>query len=154
MKPRKIRLAAALLIATAMLAETGYALAAGKAAVTPKPGNYAGFAGTFDLGLKVIAKGMRITDLSTRYEATVNCGPPAENPPLVHFPALAVVKGSFHGSTTEIDPSGINPQYSIRGTFSTPTRAGGTISVHFDFPHNALPPCDETVQFSVARATK
>lgn len=154
MQSRKIRLAAALLIATAVLVETGYAFGAGKAAVTPKPGNYAGIAGTFDLGFKVPAKSMKITDMSTRYEATVNCGPPAENPPLVHFPTLAVIKGRFHGSTTLIVPSGINPQYSISGAFSTPKHAGGTISVHFDFPHNALPPCNEKVQFSVTRATK
>jgi hypothetical protein len=154
MRLRKIRFVAALLIATAALAETGYALAAGKAAVTPKPGNYAGFAGTFDLGFKVTAKGTKITDMSTHFEATANCGPPAENPPLVHFPALAVVKGSFHGSTGVTDPSGTSPQYSIRGTFSSPTRAGGTISVHFDYLHNALPPCNETVPFSVTRATR
>ena len=108
----------------------------------------------FDLGFKVTAKGTKITDMSTHFEATVNCGPPAENPPLVHFPTLAVVKGSFHGSTSVTYGGGINPQYSIRGTFSTPTHAGGTISVHFDFPHNALPPCNETASISVTRATK
>jgi hypothetical protein len=154
MRPKKIRVVAALLIAAAMLGETGYALAAGKAAATPKTGNYAGSAGASDIGFEVTAKGTKITDLSTHFEATVNCGPPAENPPLVHFPTLAVVKGSFHGSTSVSYGGGINPQYSIRGTFSSPTHAGGTISVHFDFPHNALPPCDETAPISVTRATK
>jgi hypothetical protein len=154
MRLRKTRFALALLIAVAMLAETGYALGAGKATVTPRPGNYAGFVGTFDLGFKVGANGTKITDMSTHFEATTNCGPPAENPPLVHFPALAVLKGSFHGSTTVSYGGGISPHYSIRGTFSTPTHAGGTVNVHFDYPHNALPPCDETVPFSVTRATK
>lgn len=154
MGPRKIRFAAALLITAAMLGEAAYALAAGKAGVMPKTGNYAGFAGASDIGFKVSANGKKITDMSTHFEATVNCGPPAENPPLVHFPALAVVKGSFHGSTSVTYGGGISPQYSIRGTFSTPAHAGGTISVHFDFPHNALPPCNETASFSVTRATK
>ena len=154
MSPRKIRFAAALLIAMAMLAETGYALAAGKSSVKPRPGNYAGFAGVFNLGFKVPAKGEKVTDLTTNYEGTVNCGPPGENATQVHFPTLAVLKGSFHGSTSITYPSGISPHYSISGSFSTPTRAGGTINVHFDFPHNALPPCDETEQFSAARATK
>ncbi|MGA9284377.1 MAG: hypothetical protein WBV85_02950 [Solirubrobacteraceae bacterium] len=154
MRPGKMRFAAALLVAAAMLGETAYALAAGKAAVVPKTGNYAGFAGASDIGFKVTAKGTKIVDLSTHFEATVNCGPPAENPPLVHFPSLAVVKGSFHGSTSVTYGGGINPQYSIRGTFSSSTRAGGTISVHFDFPHNALPPCNETSQISLTRATK
>jgi hypothetical protein len=153
MRLLKTGFAAALLVVAATFG-AAYALAAGKAAVTPKTGNYAGSAGASDLGFKVTAKGTKITDLSTHFEATVNCGPPAENPPLVHFPTLAVVKGRFHGSTSISYGSGITPQYSIRGDFRSPTQAGGTISIHFDFPHNALPPCNETASISVTRATK
>jgi hypothetical protein len=155
MKLRETCLAAALLLvaAVAIAGETGDAMAAGKP-VTPKTGNWAGFAGTFEIGFKVAAGGTRITGLATRYEATSECGPPAENPPLVHFPALAVVKGKFHGSTSISYGSGISPRYTISGSFSSPTHAGGTIKVSFDFPHNALPPCDETAPISVTRATK
>jgi hypothetical protein len=44
--------------------------------------------------------------------------------------------------------SGINPRYKIKGEFNTPTHAEGTINVFFTYPHNALPPCNETDSFS------
>ena len=36
----------------------------------------------------------------------------------------------------------------LKGGFNTPTHAEGTINVFFTYPHNALPPCNETDPFS------
>jgi hypothetical protein len=153
MKLLKTGFAAALLTVVATFG-TGYALAAGKSDAKPQDGKWAGSVGPFELGFKVIDNGKKVTDLSTRFEGTVNCGPPADTPPLVHFPTMAVVKGKFHGTTAITYPSGISPNYSVSGTFSSPTQAGGTMNVHFSFPHNALPPCDDTSPVVATRASK
>ncbi len=47
--------------------------------------------------------------------------------------------------------SGINPRYTLKGEFNAPTHAEGTINVFFTYPHNALPPCNETDKFSAMR---
>ena len=39
-----------------------------------------------------------------------------------------------------------NPLF--KGEFKTPTHAEGTINVFFTYPHNALPPCNETDPFA------
>jgi hypothetical protein len=67
---------------------------------------------------------------------------------------MAVVKGKFHGTTAIPYSSGISPNYSVSGAFGSPTHAGGSMSVHFSFRHNALPPCDDTSPIVAGRATK
>jgi hypothetical protein len=67
------------------------------------------------------------------------------------FPELAVRKGSFTGSTTLSPRSGIEQFFSIKGSFSSPTRAAGTMHGHFSIPHNALSPCSNTSAFTALR---
>ncbi len=122
-------------------------------AVRPDVGSYAGSAGAgFPVSFKVGEGGKDLTGLRTDFEGTVNCGPGANNPPYFEFPRLAILDGRFSGHTTVLWASGITPSYTIKGTFSSPTHAAGTIHVYFAYPHDALPPCEETDAFSVARA--
>jgi hypothetical protein len=122
------------------------------AAVKPDAGSYSGSAGAgFPVSFKVGDGGKEITRLRTDFEGTVNCGPASDNPPYFDFPTLSILDDSFKGQTSVLWGSGINPSYTIKGTFSSPTRANGTIHVYFTYPHNALPPCEETDSFSVAK---
>jgi hypothetical protein len=119
------------------------------ATVKPDAGSYSGSAGAgFPVSFTVSSNGKEITKLRTDFEGTVNCGPAADDPPYFDFPTLAITDDGFHGATTVTNPSGISPSYTIKGTFSTATHAGGTVHVSFSFPHNALPPCNETDAFS------
>ena len=120
------------------------------AAVKPDAGSYAGSAGAgFPVSFTVSSNGKEIIKLRTDFEGTINCGPPATDPPYFDFPSLELAGDSFHGATTIADRAGTSPSYTIKGTFSTATHADGTIHVFFSYPHNALPPCNETDAFSV-----
>jgi hypothetical protein len=119
----------------------------------PDPGRYTGNIGAgFPVHFVVSSSGKTITGLTTDFEGTVNCGPPADDPPYFHFPTLTIDDGAFKGTTVEDAGSDIAPVYTIKGHFTTPGRAEGTIHVSFSFPHNALPPCNETDSFSAKRA--
>ena len=143
------RLAVTGLVA-AIVAAGGVARA--DSAVKPDPGSYLGSAGAgFPVSFKVGDGGTEITGLRTDFEGTVNCGPGSNNPPYFDFPTLRLLDGSFTGHTSVLWASGISPSYTIKGTFGSPTRATGTIHVYFTYPHNALPPCEETDAFSVAK---
>lgn len=137
---------AAMLLA-AMVAVLGGGVAVAKSAVKPRSGSYSGDVGVFTLSFKVLPNGEKLTGLRTDFQGTVNCGPPDDEPLFFDFPTLAIRNGGFDGETV-MNNSGINPRYTIKGEFNTPTHAEGTINVSFTFPHNALPPCNETDKFS------
>ena len=137
---------AAMLLA-AMVAVLGGGVAMAKSAVKPRPGSYSGDVGVFTLSFKVSPNGEKLTGMRTDFQGTVNCGPPDDESPFFDFPTLAIASGDFDGETV-MNNSGINPRYTIKGEFNTPTHAEGTINVFFTFPHNALPPCNETDKFS------
>jgi hypothetical protein len=143
------RILAATLLAVA-ISITGGGVAAAKSLVRPRPGAYSGDVGVFTLSFKVSPNGEKLTGLRTDFQGTVNCGPPAEEPIFFDFPTLAIASGRFDGETV-MDNSGINPRYTLKGEFNTPTHAEGTINVFFTYPHNALPPCNETDKFSAMR---
>ena len=142
------------LVAVALVAGTVSAGAAPAhiASVTPKPGRYSGSAGLFTLSFTVSAGGKQITHLVTDYNPAADCSVPTSIQSEV-FPTLAVHRGSFTGSTT-LGSSGSAQFFSIRGSFSTPAKAAGTIHGHFSIPHNALPPCSNTTAFTVQRVGK
>ena len=129
------------------IAVAGGGVAVAKSSVKPRPGTYAGDVGAFTLSFKISPNGEKLTALRTDFQGTVNCGPPDDNPLFFDFPTLAITGGHFDGETV-VNNSGINPRYRIKGEFNTPTHAEGTINVFFTYPHNALPPCDETDPFS------
>ncbi len=141
-------------LATTLLAVTiaavGGGVAAAKSPVKPRPGDYSGDVGAFTLSFKVSPNGEKLTGLRTDFQGTVNCGPPDDEPLFFDFPTLAIASGRFDGETV-MNNSGINPRYTIKGEFNTPTHAEGTINVFFTYPHNALPPCNETDKFSATR---
>jgi hypothetical protein len=143
------RILAAALLAVIIAAVSG-GVAVAKSPVKPSPGAYSGDVGVFTLSFKVSPNGEKLTGLRTDFQGTVNCGPPDDEPVFFDFPALAIASGRFDGETV-INNSGINPRYTIKGEFNTPTHAEGTINVFFTFPHNALPPCNETDKFSATR---
>jgi hypothetical protein len=142
------------LVAAALVAGTVSAGAAPahSASVTPKPGRYSGSAGLFTLSFTVSAGGKQIAHLTTDYNPAADCSVPTSIQSEA-FPTLAVRRGSFTGSTT-LGSSGSAQFFSIRGSFSTPTKAAGTIHGHFSIPHNALPPCSNTTAFTVQRVGK
>jgi hypothetical protein len=141
-------LAAALLAVT--IAAVGGGVATAKSPVKPRPGAYSGDVGAFTLSFKVSPNGEKLTGLRTDFQGTVNCGPPDDEPLFFDFPTLAIASGRFDGETV-MNNSGINPRYTLKGEFNTPTHAEGTINVFFTYPHNALPPCNETDKFSAMR---
>jgi hypothetical protein len=146
-------IAVPVLLAVALHVGDAHATAAKAASdATPEPGSYAGFVGPFNIDFKVSRDRKTITDLHTNYQATVGCGPPSDTPVTTRFPKLELDKGHFSGSVTRAPGSEIPMHYSIRGNFSTTEKAQGSVTVHFTFPHNALPPCNSTDSFSVARA--
>jgi hypothetical protein len=119
------------------------------AELTPETGTYKGSAGVgFPLSFAVAAHGSEIVHLRTDFEGTVNCGPPSDTPSYFTFPALTIRRDHFEGETSVTNPSGISPRYTIKGDFASASEVGGQIRVQFSFPHNALPPCDETDRFS------
>lgn len=93
--------------------------------------------------------GKRITGLRTDFQATEDCGPPSTARIHIVFPTIVIHGDSFSGATTTTGE--IPMHYSIRGIFHAPNAAAGTIGVRFTFPHNALPPCNESDSFSVKR---
>ena len=119
--------------------------------MTPRPGRYSGFAGPFNLSFKVSSDSKRITHLVTIYNPAANCGIPT-NGQSEGFPALAVRKGRFTGSTVLSPPSGTEVSFSIQGSFSTPTRAAGTIHGHLTVV--SLPPCNGHMSFTAQRVGK
>ncbi len=137
----------AVTLLAAMVAVLGGGMAVAKSIVKPRPGSYSGDVGVFTLSFKVSPNGEKLTGLRTDFQGTVNCGPPDDEPLFFDFPTLAIASGDFDGETV-MNNSGINPRYTIKGEFNTPTHAEGTINVFFTFPHNALPPCNETDKFS------
>jgi hypothetical protein len=110
-----------------------------------------GFAGVFTVDFKVSANRKTITGLTTDYQATEGCGAPSNNVITTRFPTLAVRDGRFSGSVTRIPPSKLAMHYSVHGTFSTPTKASGTVGVRFSFPHNSEPACNSFNAYSAAR---
>jgi hypothetical protein len=132
----------------AAIAAVGCSVAAAKPAAKPKPGGYSGDVGAFTLSFTVSPNGEKLTALRTDFQGTVNCGPPDDNALFFDFPKLAISSGRFDGEKTTNSNSEISPRYTIKGRFNTPTHAEGTINVFFTYPHNALPPCDETDPFS------
>lgn len=123
----------------------------GTAVVTPRPGRYTGFAGPFTISFKVSPDRKTITHLVTIYNPAADCGIPT-NGESEGFPTLAVRKGRFTGSTVLSPPSGSRVFFSIQGSFSTPTRAAGTIHGHLTVV--SLRPCSDHVSFSVQRVKK
>ena len=121
------------------------------ASVGPRSGTFDGNAGAFSVGFTVSRDGKQITGLRTDFQATEDCGPASVTQVHVVFPSISVRDGDFSGSTQTAGE--IPMHYSIRGSFHTPTAATGTIRVHFTFPHNALPPCNESDSFSVKRVS-
>jgi hypothetical protein len=136
------------LVATIAAFCGGVAIA--KSTVKPRPGSYSGDVGAFTLSFKVSPNGEKLTGLRTDFQGTVNCGPPDDEPVFFDFPTLAIASGHFDGDTI-MNNSDINPRYTLKGEFNTPTHAEGTINVFFTYPHNALPPCNETDKFSAMR---
>jgi hypothetical protein len=149
---------AAVLVLTAAIGALGAAAVAKTShhgAVQPRTGKFSGFIGPGSrLSFTVSSRGTRITKLRSNFEGTVNCGPPANNPASFGFPELEIHHGQFSGATTVHYPSGLTPRFKISGHFTTPSKASGTMNVHFTFPHNALPPCNQTSPFSVSRSGK
>lgn len=135
-----------ILLAATMVAGGG-GMAMAKSSFKPRPGTYAGDVGAFTLSFKVSANGEKLTALRTDFQGTVNCGPPDDEPLFFDFPTMTIASAHFDGETA-MNNSGINPRYKIKGEFNTPTHAEGTINVFFTYPHNALPPCNETDSFS------
>lgn len=140
---------AAMLLAAAIAVLCG-GVAVAKSPVKPRPGAYSGDVGAFTLSFKVTPNGEKLAGLRTDFQGTVNCGPPDDEPLFFDFPTLAIASGRFDGETV-MNNSGINPRYTLKGEFNTPTHAEGTINVFFTYPHNALPPCNETDKFSAMR---
>ena len=136
-------LAAATVLLAPALSASGHATA-----VTPRPGRYAGSAGPFTLSFKVAAGAREITHLVTMYNPAADCGI-ATNDEHEGFPTLAVRKGRFTGTTVLRPPSGIPVFFSIEGSFSTPTRAAGT--VHGRLTVVSLPTCSDHVSFTAQR---
>lgn len=129
-------------------------LAASAWAATPKDGHYSGFVDPYTITF-VVAKG-KITQLRTDFEATTCEGLAPSS--LVHyfeFPALAIRKGRFTGSTTLHYASGLDPNFSLSGHFSSPTRAAGMFHEHIAVPASwGVPSCTISEPFSVSRAAK
>jgi hypothetical protein len=125
--------------------------ASGAWALTAASGRYAGTVGTFSITFKV--ENGRISHLVSNFEATTCSGlAPAEPSPYFSFPALAIKSGYFTGSTTIHDASGLSPQFTIRGSFTTPTRATGTLHEHISVPAGfGAPSCTESSKFSAKR---
>jgi hypothetical protein len=140
------RILVATLLATTIAVICG-SVAIAKSPIKPSPGAYSGDVGAFTLSFKISPNGEKLTGLKTDFQGTVNCGPPDDEPVFFDFPTLAIASGRFDGETV-INNSGINPRYTLKGEFNTPTHAEGTINVFFTYPHNALPPCNETDKFS------
>ena len=140
-----------MLLAAAALALACAGIAGARSAVKPEPGEYSGSAGAgFPVHFSV--GGDRISGLRTDFEATVDCGPPAGDPPYFTFPAMTISGDDFHGSTVQHVSSGYSPSFTIKGTFETATKVTGTIHASFTYLHNALPPCNETDKFSATRS--
>lgn len=146
-----VSLAALTLTGTTAAAVAAREARTAKAPVTPKPGRYSGTAGPFTLSFKVTADSKKITHLVTMYNPAADCGIPT-NGQSEGFPALAIRKGRFTGSTVLSPPSGTEVSFSIQGSFSTPTRAAGTIHGHLTV--TSLPPCNDHVSFIVQRIGK
>ena len=64
---------------------------------------------------------------------------------------MAISNDSFHGAIVENASSEIPQSYTIKGTFVSATKVTGTIHVSFSYPHHALPPCNETDDFTAKR---
>ncbi len=138
--------------ASARSASAGSARGHTAGSATPKPGHYSGAAGLFNLSFTVSANGKQITHLVTDYNPAAECNVPTSIQSEA-FPTLAVRKGAFTGSTT-LGSAGSVQFFSIKGSFSTPTKAAGTIHGHFTIPHNALPPCSNTTAFAAQHVGK
>lgn len=132
----------------AAIAAVGGGVAVAKSTLEPRPGSYSGDVGAFTLSFKISPNSEKLTALRTDFQGTINCGPPDDNPLFFDFPALTVASGRFDGERVMNSNSDISPRYTIKGAFKTPTHAEGTINVFFTYPHNALPPCNETDPFS------
>jgi hypothetical protein len=137
----------ALLLALAAGASADSATVAGSPA-TPRAGRYSGNAGPYTLSFKVSSDRKRITHLVTNYNAAADCSIPTGET-TISFPALAIKKGRFTGSTVVREPSGISESFSIQGSFSSPTRAGGTVHGNLAVP--TFRPCHDHVALAVHR---
>jgi hypothetical protein len=120
-------------------------------AATPEAGRYSGSVDPFKLSF--VVKNGKITDLVTDFEATTCAGLAAAQPsPSFGFPVLAIENGHFAGSETLHYRSGLDPHFTITGTFRTPTRAGGRLHEHISVPAGfGAPSCTLSQPFSVTR---
>jgi hypothetical protein len=145
--------ALALALGTGALAADAASAAPHKTPVTPKPGRYSGFVGPFSISFRVSSNSKQITSLASTFNPAADCGVPT-NLETERFPKLAIRKGAFTGSDVFNPPSQILVFFWIHGSFSTKTRAGGTMHGHFSLPHNALPPCSVSTSFTASRVGK
>jgi hypothetical protein len=136
---------------SAAIAVSAAILAAAAWAATPKDGHYSGFVDPYTISF-VVGHG-KITELRTDFEATTCSGLAPSS--LVHyfeFPALAIRNGRFTGSTTLHYASGLDPHFSLSGSFSSPTRAAGTFHEHIAVPASwGVPSCTISEAFSASR---
>jgi hypothetical protein len=139
------------LVAVAVCALLLAAPVAASLLAAPDSGKFTGTAGAGFHITFTVKDGKTITSLRTDFEATIDCGPPAEPAPYFTFPAIEVSGGDFHGSTTVVNAGGTSPTFTIKGSFTSATKASGTIHESFSYPKNALPPCSETDTFKAER---
>ena len=140
-------MAAATAVAAAVLAAAAWA-------ATPKDGHYSGFVDPYTISF-VVGHG-KITQLRTDFEATTCSGLAPSS--LVHyfeFPALAIRDGRFTGSTTLHYKSGLDPRFTISGSFSSPMHAAGTFHEYISVPASwGVPSCTIPQPFSASRVDR
>jgi hypothetical protein len=123
-------------------------------AVTPKNGHYTGFVDPFQMSFTV-AHG-KISQFVTNFEATECQGlAPAPKSPFFQFPSVKIRDGRFSDSTTLHFKSGLDPHFTIAGSFTKPKHAAGTLHEHIAVPPSwGVPSCTLSQPFSLTLATK
>lgn len=118
-------------------------------ALTPKNGHYAGFVDPFTISFTV-ANG-KISHFVTDFEATTCSGlAPDSTSMSFQFPSVRIRNGRFSDSTTLHFRSGLDPHFTLSGSFSTRTRAAGTLHEHIAVPANfGAPSCTLSQPFSL-----
>ena len=128
--------------------------AAPASAVTPKNGHYAGFVDPFTISFTVTNG--KISHFVTDFEATTCPGlAPDSTSTSFEFPSVEIRRGRFSDAKTLHYKSGLDPHFTIAGSFSKRTRAAGTLHEHIAVPTNfGAPSCTLSQPFSVTRASK
>lgn len=123
-------------------------------AVTPKDGHYTGFVDPFTISFTV--ENGTISHFVTDFEATSCPGlAPDTTKTSFEFPSVKILNGRFSDAKTLHDKSGLDPHFTITGSFTKPTRAAGKLHEHIAVPKSfGAPSCTLSQPFSATLASK